>query len=526
MPGKAPIVALLAVLAAVSRAQDPAKNPLGEKDVLALHQSGLAPAEILAAIERNGAAPLDEPAVGRLKAAGLPAEVLARVAPPAKAAPAPMSVADIVNLARSGVPEEAIVDAIVSTNSRFEVSVDQVVDLVREGVPAGVIKVMRERSAAAATADVVQEAKSVTLDDVLAMAQAGLDAGETIKRIRRADATFAVTTDDLIRLSRAQVSVDVLREVWRRRSANARDPAPATAPKDQPAAEGPGPKDGGGEPGPSASPGVELVTHREPSGGFSLNVPQAWFVHRENAGSNSLLSFTNREPAPNTMADAEVQVFRYRSATPERLTESNLEAIAGNFLSRLQASFAARKMSLVFGRPSPAPVSGRPGLVARVSSSGVDGATHEGEVLVTWHEDQVFVIAHAVRAENTESLSPLLASCARSFTLEVERGLDVPRGKPEDELKGLFETWKTAFRSFDFALYRELCLGGVDTTATRSAFVEMARRLASPEVRVTLGRIHAQDQGAEVECALVGPGSSETLRLAFAKTDAGWRLKS
>lgn len=518
MPGKSAAAVILLAALTGAQTQAPDRPPLQESDLKALHEAGLPAADLLGLIERQGAVEIDAQGSARLREAGLPPPVLDRLARCEKKPEASrLSAADVAALVRSGVGGDEVIRHIEATDSRFDLTIEQVVQLVRDGVPAPVIKVMRERSAAAAAAQ--QAATTVTLDDLLAMAGAGIPAEEMLRRIRKTDARFTAGTDELIRLSRGGVPTEVLKEVWNRKASSSPAPAPAPdAPDSSPDSQGasaPTPADGA----------LVLATHREPSGGFSVNVPQGWFLHRESVGANSLLSFTDHEvPKDGAMADAEVQVFRYRSPTPDRLTESNLEAIAGNFLGRLQASFAARKMSLTFGRPAPARISGRPALASRVASSGADGTTHEGEVCVTWQDDQVFVISFAVRAEKFTALSPSLGDCVRSFTLEVDRPVEIKRGRAEDVLPSLFAAWKDAVSGSDFALYRKLCPGDADTARNRAEFVKLARRLGAPGIRLGLGTVRPRERGGEVDCLVIGPDATETLTVAFTRDGDDWRL--
>ena len=162
-----------------------------------------------------------------------------------------------------------------------------------------------------------QAGGKITLDDLPRLHAEGVTPAEIVQRIRAADASFEVTVDQLIQLSRQGVSKDVLKEVWARRASPPDDGFGAGSDAATPVAATSRPS----EPAPAA-----LTLQVESGGNFSLLVPAAFRTHRESRGANALVSFLLGDNDKTTgLAEAELSVFRYRSSTPDRLTESNLD---------------------------------------------------------------------------------------------------------------------------------------------------------------------------------------------------------
>ena len=365
-------------------------------------------------------------------------------------------------------------------------------------------------------------ATTVTVEDVIDMSKAKMPSAEILRRIAKADAKFKLVVDDLLDLSRKGVAHDVLKELWsRRQSAATAQPKAAgvvTKPDtaDQPAGEEEAADPVATDSESEASAGPSLTTHREPSGGFSLNVPSAFAIYREGRNANSLVSFTDQVATSNDgLPNAEMQVLRYRSRKPEWLVERNLENIAQRFLTMLKSGYIKKGLSLAYSDPIPTHISGNPARAYKVSSSARDGTSHEGQVFVTWQDDQVFVLSYAVRSDLVTSTGQTLDDCVRSFTFEARR--EVAASEGQDRVTFLFETWRKAVTSRDFALYRELFPAGFDTAANRHAFVELTNRLGDPNLRLTIGKVSKHLIGAAVECQIIGPTSTESLQLAFSK---------
>lgn len=516
MSGKTAVLMIaISAWAATAVAQDP---PLDAAALMTLHEAGVPADELSRLIERHGVpADLDASGIAKLKKAAFPKALLEKLeAEVLRRNPGPLGTSDVVALVASGVSAEEIIKRIRETDSQFELTIDDLVDLARRRVPATVIKEMRSRGKAAVAAE--KAATTVTVGDVVDMAKAGVLADEIIRRIRKVDARFDVEVDDLLDLTRSGVPQVVLKEIWTRKNTGATKPAVAkTDPK---ADTNPGPDPDPTPPGPAAT----LITHREPSGGFSINVPEAFAIYREGRNANSLVSFTQSGAAGDgARADAEIQILRYRSRRPEWLVEKNLGAIAQRFLTMLKANYVKQGLSLTHSEGEPTHASGRPARIYKVGSSGKDGTSHEGRLLVTWHDDQVFVLSYAVRADLATTTRTLLDRCVRSFTLEARKPIEIAEG--QDLLTGLFETWRDAVTRRDFALYRELFAPGFDTAQNRNAFVGLSERLADPTVRLTLGSVVRDEKSATVECKIIGPSSTETLTLAFDAEGGRFRLK-
>lgn len=511
------LVLLLALSAEVA-----AQSPMQAAELLALHGVGVPAADIVAILEKNGTAIADAAEVKKLEAAGLAPEVVRWLNAKLPAPKAPVTAADVLRMHKAGLSELELLEVIRTSGARFDLTLDDTLALIREGLAPAVIRAMRELGATSAV--VAAAAKPVTLEDLITMADGGISADEMVRRIRAADAHFEVTVDDLLRLSRRKVPEAVVKEVWARKAA----PAPTPVGMPGPGATGT-PATGTTASATGVVPVVppatlcDLILHREAEGGCSLNVPRGWFLHRERSGANNLVSFSDsEEPAANGLADAEIQVFSSRATNPERLTDTNLEPIATNFLNRLQASFAGRKVSFSAGTPSPARLSGRSALLYRVASATADGTTHEGEVLVMLREDRVWVVSWAVRAERLKELGEKLAACAQSFAVAADPVVEKPAGSDDAQISTVFGIWRTAVLNSDWSMALKVLPEGADEPDTRARFAALSRRHAQPGSVIALGGVRRDGDKASADVTL-GTGGSMTL--AFARSNSGWRVQ-
>lgn len=517
MSGKT--VVLLIALGAWTPSAIAQDTTLDVAALVTLHEAGVPSDELTRLIERYGMpSDLDATGIDRLKGVSFPKALLITLeAEVLRRNPAKLGTGDIAALVASGVSADDIVAGIRKTDSHFELTIDDLVELARQRVPAIVIKEMRARGKAAAA--IQKAATTVTVEDVVDMATTGVLADEIIRRIRKVDARFGVEVDDLLDLTRQGVPQIVLKEIWKRKigtdtvkTASGDENPTTTAPDAVPQ-----------KPDTPRSSAPKLLTHREPSGGFSIVVPEAFALYREGRNANSLVSFTQPgQEADAGRADAELQILRYRSRRPEWLVEENLDAISQRFLTMLKANYVKRGLSLTHTEGEATHASGRPARTYRVGSSAQDGSSHEGKLLVTWKDDQVFVLSYAVRSDLANTTGQLMDHCIKSFTFEMRKPVKIEEG--QDVLTGLFETWRDAVTHRDFALYRELFSPDFDTSANRNAFVALSERLADPKLRLTLGAVGQDENSATVECKIIGPSSIETLKLAFNKDGERFRL--
>lgn len=513
-------IALLLLLLLPLAAQKGTKGrPLDEALLQTLHRAGLGVEQILEAIDRNGLAELDDKAVARLREQGVSPIVLARIektiAPPSEES---LTVTDVVNLHLAGIPEEVIVQKIEECPTAFEVSVDDTINLARQGLSPRILRALREHRPAG------EGPKSADgpfgLADVVAMARIGFSAERMLEKIRRKDPRFRVGVEDLIKLDRDGVPQEVLSEIWKRRvaaeeKAEEGEPRPVAA-------------DGGSAPAPAPqTAGPELLIERDPAGGFSLTVPAGWHAFRQASGRNALLSLTSEPVEGAALAEAEIQVLRVKSQEDqrERLVAANLRPIADNFVRRLAANYAAKQMTLTHAEPVRTTLSGQPALLYSLTSSAADGTTHEGEFAVTFYEDQVFVVSWAVRADLEAQQGDLLATCLRSFTFERDTPPLEVAATADAQLEALFKAWREAVKGHDYSLYRRLLPKDQDTPARRREFVKLAGRLAPEGLSLLLGPIDASSSPATIECRVLGPDVTETVVMSFEKTAHGYRLE-
>jgi|GEM_PF-4136648 hypothetical protein len=510
---------LVAVLAGPLLAQ----SPMQATEILALHGVGVPAADIIAILEKNGSGITEAAAVKALEAQGVPAEVVRWLSAKLPTPKVALTAAEVLRMHKAGLSEQEILEVLRASSARFDLTLDDTLGLIREGLSPAVIKAMRERGATSAV--VAAAAKPVSLEDLITMADGGISGEEMLRRIRAADTRFEVSVDDLLRLSRRKVPEAVVKEVWSRKIAT---PAAATgaATNTQPTGSSPeaAATASNAAPAPDAAATLsDLILHREAEGGCSLNVPRGWFLHRERAGANHLVSFSEREePATNGLADAELQVFSSRATNPERLTETNLEPIATNFLNRLQASFAGRKISFSSGAPTPTRLSGRSALLYRVASATADGTSHEGEVLVMLRDERVWVVSWAVRAERLKELGEKLASCAQSFAVASDPAVEKPAGNDDAQISTVFGIWRTAVLNSDWSMALKVLPEGSDEPAARARFATLSRQQSQPGSVLALAGVRREGDKASADVSL---GSAGNMTVALARSGAGWRVQ-
>jgi hypothetical protein len=371
-----------------------------------------------------------------------------------------------------------------------------------------VLKALRGRTGAATepapTAAPAPRGSVVTIDDLPRLQAEGITAGEVIERIRNSDSTFEVSVDQIIVLSRQGVPKDVLKEVWARRKSpaeGATDPATPVAATDR-------------EPATPAAAAMNL--HVESGGNFSLLVPAAFRTHRETRGANALISFLMGDNDPTTgLAHAELSIFRYRSSTPERLTESNLNAIANNFIASLQASYAKRQLTVTFGERVAAKAAGQPALEARVTTSAADGTTHQGRILITFGEDQIFVVSTAVRTDLQGQHAAALERCMHSFALLTRKNRPSTGTTDDEKLVALAHAWRDAVLTRDWALYDSLFQTAGSPERRREQFVGLCDRFAQPGRRLILGPSAAGPEGGKVIYRVIPSDPPESFEVAW-----------
>jgi hypothetical protein len=512
---------LFAVLSACapSFAQKPdGETTLDADTLITLHEAGIPAAELERLFDRHGVGTFEEGDIARLRRSGIAEALVRRVEIQVKRrGDSPLSVTDVVSLSEAGVLPGDIIASIRATESRFDLTIDDLVELARRRVPADVIKEMRARGATTEAA--AKAVSTITLEDIGDMAQAGFAADEILARIRAADARFEVQVDDILVLTRKQVPEAVLKEVWARR----RDPAPPL-----PGALPEGTLPASAKTGPAASPGgftvQTLRVHLEASGGFSISVPESFALFQETRNRNSLVSFTDRRiEDPTQVADAEIQVLRYRSMKPERLVPRNLEAAGNQFLTTLRANYAKKGLELSHTEGTRGFLSGLPSAEYRVSSTASDGTTHEGRLAVTFVEDQVFVLSFAVRSDLFPTVGPVLQRCIGSFTLERETPRLVVGGDP---VTSLFEHWRLAVTQRDYARYRTLLPTGKDDQATREAFSRLADRFADPQLRLALDHADPAKDLLTITVKVIRPEATESVVLTFAQAAGAYYLQT
>jgi hypothetical protein len=336
-------VTFLAILL-LAAAGAPAQKPEAEKPgveisaemLINLHQAGLGKDHISKVLDHKGVPTLSSEDLKAVKAAGLPAEILQRLEQAASpSGMKPLTIESIVQMVKAGVATETIIFTIKSSGSTFELTPQQVVDLIiDQKVPGDVVKAMTatktEKSAA------TKVAKMVSLDDIARYTAAGMTIEWILNRIRETNSRFDATPDDLIKLSRKNVHADVLGEIWNR---TPRNKVPDTRPARPP-------EEGFEAPKPVAA-AISYRDHVDEGLGFSLSVPDGWPVHKERKGPNDLLSFSDKSlPADGGLSDEEIQVARFRASHPERLTDTNLLPIARNFINALRNNFQSRGVTM------------------------------------------------------------------------------------------------------------------------------------------------------------------------------------
>jgi hypothetical protein len=505
------LLCVVTVLAAAAAAPAQATRLPTADEILVLHQTGLPETDLGTVLDKNGVPALSAGDLARLAEAGVPDSVMERLrVAAARAAPRKVTVEEIIKMVDSAVPEDAVLEMIRSSEDGFAVTADQWLELVRKGVPPTVLKALRARP-------VVKGAESkparVTIDDLPRLSQEGVTSGEIVQRIRATDCSFEISVDQIIQLSRQGVSKEVLKEVWARR-----------APSERPvAAEGaPAPTS---ESRPEEPPVPAMSLHVESAGNFSLLVPAEFRTHRESRGANALVSFLLGDNDKGTgLAEAELSVFRYRSSTPDRLNEANLPAIANNFLGSLQASYAKRQLTVAFGDRRPVKAAGQPALEARVVTSGSDGVTHQGEILITWADDQIFVVSTAVRTDRLERQGSALKKCLKSFALLTRKARPTAGSSDDEKLVALAHAWRDAVLSRDWSLYDSLFQTPGVQERRREKFIAVCDRFSLPGKRLVLGPTTSNPDGGKVQYRIIPSDPPETFDVAWIRDGQSFAL--
>ncbi len=132
-----------------------APKPLTAADVVARIEAGQSADEVIAALEASGStfdlAPTD---VLSLKRAGVPQEVLQVMLESKPVAPAPLSLAEIVELSAAGTTAEALRARIEASDTRIPLAAADLLELRRAGVPVEIIALLKERASEPAPAHV------------------------------------------------------------------------------------------------------------------------------------------------------------------------------------------------------------------------------------------------------------------------------------------------------------------------------------------------------------------------------------
>lgn len=518
------LICLIASLLVGALGAQDAKKPPSLDEITSLHEAGVSSEDILTIFDRTGVPTLTAPEIEKLEKAGVPVAVTRRLkdALP-KTTLRVLTLDDIKILMTSGVPESQVLALIDQSTIATAPTVDQILDLVRSGVSSNVVKAIRGRVQASSSTPVPElpqkpKAASLKLEELPRLTQEGTTADSLIKRIRESDSRFEVNVDQLVVLTRQGVATDVLKEVWSRRIAS--EPASTNDTGTHPvgATSRPTVTD--------SKPVAAYALHRETAGGFSLLAPGAFVMRREARGANALVSFTRGEPDSSGLADAEISIFRYRSTSPDRLVESNLTPIANDFLNRLRASYAARKLSAVFGDPRPMRLAGRPAILCRASTSAADGTVHSGEIAVTWSGDQIFVLSTAARTDQAESITQWLSTSLRSFSVDSQVEAPAPAKNDSETIAALADTWRTAVTTRDAGLYDVLCGKPADSASRREAFTSLCDRICQADRRLVVDPGSSAENSWTIPCRLLGGAQTEAFTLIFTKTDGKFILTS
>jgi hypothetical protein len=520
------VVACVFLATGVARAQESKphdgvkRQPPTLSEVLALHEAGFGASEFQKLFESKGEPVFSVDEVERLREARLPASIVDRLAEAAaRAAPKALSFDELKALVASGLDERALVALIEGSNGPLATA-DQILDLLRLGASASVIRAVRAKSAERPESRAsTSRTPAPTLEDLPRLVQLGYSTESIVRRILETDARFDVDGVKLVELMRSGVNPEILKTVWARRRTGDEGTAPAAAivpPKDAPgstteAASKPAQNDGAAADAERtasatnvlAPPGIDF--HDDPSLGFAILSPQGFELRRDARNGNALTSFVKGEPThPDGLADAELAVFTYRSSAPERLVESNLGPVGENFLARLGASYAARKISVDFGAREPRRLAGRAAMRSRLAAAGPDGATHVGEIWWVFVGERTFVVSTAVRAEHATIYSEVLSRCLRSFAPIERKPRPTSSGDDRARAAEAASAWRDAVLNRDFALFDALHSKPSRDRARLETFSKLCDRFDDPAKRFVTGPVDVLKDGAVTEFRLLG----------------------
>src|SRR6185369_15263804 len=117
----------------------------------------------------------------------------------------------------------------------------------------------------------------------------------------------------------------------------------------------------------------------------------------------------------------------------------------------------------------------------------VDGTTHQGEILVTYADDQIFVVSTAIRTDRMAAHAPALLKCLHSFALLTRKSRPAAGATDDEKLAALAQAWRDAVLSRDWSLYDCLFQSSGVPERRREQFVALCDRFTESGRRLVLG---------------------------------------
>ncbi|HYC78087.1 MAG TPA: hypothetical protein VEI02_10705 [Planctomycetota bacterium] len=528
-------LAFAAVLAVAAPVVAQVKTPPTVDELLTLHAAGFSGEEMTAMLDRHGEPVFEEMELRRLEQAGVPEPVSARLRSVArKARPRTLTVDELKTLIAAGLDEEGLLTVVRDTVGPFDVTVEQVLELVRSGASPAVIRAVRAKAVEAPASRPAPKPAPPTLDDLVRLVERGFAADAMVQRIVDSDARFDVDAVKLVELTRSGVPKEVIKAVWERRL-TAQPPTPKTAPvaSSAPATSGdatPAGVDASAESraassAPAAPTAVGFTLFNDAPGGYSLLAPEGFREQRDAKNGNALVSFVKGEPTTEDgLAEAELAVFTYRSSAPDRLVEANLGPVGENFLARLTASYAARKISAAFGAREPRRLAGRPAVRVSLTAGGADGTTHSGELWWLFVGERTFILSVAVRSDVAADYLEPLARCVRSFAPAERKARPAGGDSAHARVTTASEAWKSAVLNRDFALYESLLKAPGRDRDRLERFVALCDRFDHPQKRLVIGPVDTFKDGATTEFRLLGGPQPEPAAVRWIRDGESYAL--
>lgn len=496
-----------------------AQKKVGAEEIRALLDCGFDEAAVISVITKpNMVIEIDEAGLQKLEAAKAPPGIIAALRQRAlKGSGERLTVQGILDLFAAGATEETLLQRIQSASHGIVLSVDDVLRLSRAGIPANIMRALREKRSVP-----TEDVNTLSKDDVIRMTTLGIAPSEIVSRIRLSESTFDLSPEEVLDLNRRGVDRDVLKEMYRRskRHGAVAESQPSVSPTSQPAVISTDDL-----PKAEAKP-LEILHER--GAGFSILHPAGFRVVKEFKGRKTLVQIL---PAENfgDLPEVEISVLvaRARDEDVPNLLRTNLKNVAQQFATGLKDSYRADGIIYAAQEPKPMRLAAADAVISTTTSTAPDGSGHVGQSALLFSSGSIYVVSTNCKLELSGEWRDVLETCLRSLVIEkADRpAISFADADTTTAVKKLFEAWRTSLADFDFAAFNQLLAPPKDDPTSRSDFVREALVLERESARVEFAEF---DAGRNVLSVNVFTKSGERRRqsLPLERKKGEWRLSS